>query len=275
MLFLDKWERKFGWLSFPGLLRYYALFHLLVYLLQYLNPALGMVLDFDLEKILQGEVWRTVTFLFSSSGFGGLGGMSPLWMYFMVMIAFLVSDGLEAAWGVFRTSMFLYVGIAGLLIGNVIFSVLFYSAFDTMISLPATGALLNLSAFFAFATLFPKVELLVFFVLPVQVRWLAILAAAPIAYMVFLLPVSAAYLVLAFGNYLLWVGIPALRGKARGTAHMAKTAARKRKFDKSKLDDSAAFHRCKSCRRTDLSDPELEFRMAADGEEYCGDHLPE
>lgn len=201
--------------------------------------------------------------------------MSPLWMYFMVMIAFLVSDGLEAAWGVFRTSMFLYAGIAGLLAGNVIFSLLFYSAFDVMVSLPATGALLNLSAFFAFATLFPKVELLVFFVLPVQVRWLAILAAAPIAYMVFLLPVSAAYLALAFGNYLFWVAVPVLRGKSKGVKSVAKSVARKRKFDKSKLDDSEAFHRCKSCGRTEISDPELEFRMAADGEEYCGDHLPQ
>jgi hypothetical protein len=245
------------------------LLHVAVFLLQYINPMIGMELDFDLEKILSGEVWRLVTFLFSTSGSGGLGALSLLFIYFMVMISFMVSDGLEAEWGVFRTSLFLYAGMAGLLIANVIFSLVFYRAFNFMISIPATGFLFYSSAFFAFATLFPKVELLVFFVIPVQIRWLAILAAIPFLVLVFLLPVSIAYLAFGFGNYLFWAAIPTLRGQAR----VVKSVVRKRKFDKHKLDDGEAFHRCKSCGRTEVSDPELEFRMAADGEEYCGDHL--
>lgn len=270
MQFLNKWERKFGWMSFPGLLRYYALLHVAVFLLQYINPMISMELDFDLEKILSGEVWRVVTFLFSTSGMTGLGARSLLYIYFMVIIAFMVSDGLEAAWGVFRTSLFLYAGIAGLLIANVIFSLLFYRAFDVMISVPATGALLNTSAFFAFATLFPKVELRVFFVLPVQIRWLAILATIPFLLLIISIPVSIAYLGIGFANYIFWAGIPALRRQSRAI----KSGSGSRKYKKEKMNDREAFHRCKACGQTEASDPELEFRMAADGEEYCEDHLP-
>ncbi len=271
MRFLDKWERKFGWLSFPGLLRYYALFHVAVFLLQYNNPMISMKLDFDLEKILSGEVWRVLTFLFSTSGMTGHRASSLLYIYFMVMIAFMVSDALEAAWGVFRTSLFLYAGIAGLLIANVIFSLLFYRVFNVMISIPATGALLNTSAFFAFATLFPKAELRVFFVLPVQVRWLAILAAIPFLLLAFSLPLSIPYLGLGFANYIFWAGIPALRRQVGAI----KSGSGSRKYKREKMDARDAFHRCKTCGRTEVSNSELEFRMAADGEEYCEDHLPE
>jgi hypothetical protein len=52
-----------------------------------------------------------------------------------------------------------------------------------------------------------------------------------------------------------------------------KSVGRKRKFDKDKPTGESAFHRCKTCGRTEVSDPDLEFRMAEDGEEYCGDHL--
>jgi hypothetical protein len=264
MQFLDKWERKLGWMSFPGLLRYYALFHVMVYLLQYLNPQLGSVLEFDLAKIMDGEIWRLVTFLFSTSGLVGLGGFSIILIYFMVIIAFMASDGLEQAWGTFRTSMFYYAGFACMLLANVVYSLILSS------SIPTTGLILYQAAFFAFATLFPRVELLLFFVFPVQVRWFAIASAIGILIQVFAAPILIGFYVIAYANYLLWAGIPALRGQAR----VAGSAGRKKKFNKAKLGGEAAFHRCKSCGRTEISDPVLEFRMAEDGEEYCGDHLP-
>ena len=259
MQLLDKWERKFGWMSFPGLLRYYALFHVLVYLLQIVNPGIGAILDFDRAKIMEGEVWRVVTFLFADSGFGGLGAFGALFLFFMVMIAFLMNDALEGEWGVFRTSLFHYTAFAGLLIANFLYPV----------PMPGSGFFVYTSAFFAFATLFPRHEFLMFLIIPVQVRWLAILGGGLLVFGVIFEPVYIGFLLLGFGNYLLWAGIPALRGQRR----VIKSAARRKKFEKAKLSDEAAFHRCKTCGRTEISDPDLEFRMAEDGEEYCGDHL--
>lgn len=259
MLFLDKWERKFGWLSFPSLLKYYALFHVLVYLLQIVNPEIGTVLDFNRAKIMDGEAWRAVTFLFADSGSGGLGAFGALFLFFMVMIAFMMNDALEGTWGVFRTSLFHYTAIVGLIIANFLYPV----------PMPGSGFFVYTSAFFAFATLFPRHEFLMFLIIPVQVRWLAILGGGLLVFGVIFDPIYFGFLLLGFGNYLLWAGIPALRGQAR----IVNSVSRKRKFNKGKAGEGEAFHRCKSCGRTEVSDPELEFRMAADGEEYCEDHL--
>ena len=261
MLFLDKWERKFGWLSFPGLLRYYALFHVLVYLLQIVNPSIGEILDFNRTKILEGEAWRVITFLFAESGSGGLGAFGALFLFFMVMIAFMMNDALEGQWGVFRTSIFHYTAFVGLIAANFLYPV----------AMPGSGFFVYTSAFLAFATLFPKHEFMMFLIIPVQVRWLAILLGVLLVLRVVSNPIYIGFLILGFANYLLWAGIPALRGQAQAV----KSVTRKRKFDKHKLDDEESFHRCKVCGRTEISDPELEFRMAADGEEYCEDHLPQ
>ena len=252
-------ERRFGWLAFPGFLRYYALFHVMVYGLQIFNPRIGEVLEFDRAKILGGEVWRLVTFLFASSGMGGVGGLGIIFLFFMVLIAFLMSDSLEGAWGVFRTSMFHYFGIVGLILGNF------------LVHSPGSGFLLYQAAFFAFATLFPRVEFRLFLILPVQVRFLAILAAAITVLAALRQPPLLLLFLPAFANYILWAGIPALRG----TARVASSAKRRRKFNAKKLPEDEPFHRCMVCHRTDRSDPTLEFRVGSDGREYCEEHKTE
>jgi len=246
-------------MSFPGLLRYYALFHVLVFLLQFVNPQIGLVLEFDRAKIFSGEVWRLVTFLFASSGGSGLGPFGLLFLFLMVMISFMMSDALEGAWGIFRTTLFYYTGFAGLLAANLIYAH----------PMPGSGFFVYISAFLAFATLFPKVEFLMFFVLPVQIRWLAILIAGLTLWGLFAEPLYIGFLILGFGNYILWAGIPALQGRAL----IIESANRRKKFERKKGSPDEAFHVCAECDRTEVSDPYLEFRMAADGEEYCVDHL--
>jgi hypothetical protein len=261
MLFLDRLERRLGWLSFPGFLRYYALFHLLVYGLALLRPEVRELFDFDRGKILSGEVWRVVTFLFT--GFGGGGGLfEMIFLVFMVLIANLMSDALEGTWGVFRTSMYHYTGIFGLVIANFIYP-------QTV--MPGSGFLLYQAAFFAFATLFPKVEFRLFLILPVQVKYLAIfLAVLLVGLPVLEHPLRVPFFLLAFGNYVLWAAIPALKGRAR----LVQSAKRRGKFKAATAPEAGAFHTCVVCGRTEVSDPRLEFRVGADGEEYCVDHLP-
>jgi hypothetical protein len=264
MQFLGKWEMKLGWISFPGFLRYYAIFHVMVYLLQYVDPNIVTFLLFDSGKILSGEVWRVVTFLFAESAMIRQNAPQTLFLFIMVMLSFKFSDALEHAWGVFRTSIFMYTGWFCLIIANVILGGPFIGG----------GMLLFMSAFFAFATVFPKVELMMMFIIPVQIRWLAILAAVYLIFNIFQLPLLLAILVaglhlLGLVNYFLWAGIPALLGKTG----VVKSMQRRRKFQKASQMDDDAFHRCAECDRTDHSDPELEFRMAADGKEYCTEHL--
>lgn len=259
MTSFDQLERRFSWLSFPGFLRYYALLHALVYLLQLVRPDIGFLLEFDRAKILSGEVWRVLTFLFSSSGFSGVGMVGALFFYFMVMIAFMMSDALENAWGVFKTSLFYYFGILSLIIANFAFP-------HAMVG---SGFILYGSAFLAFATLFPRVEFLMFFILPVQVRFLGWLQVAGLLLSVFSSWILLPFFLMGYANYIFWAGIPALRG----TVRVLESVQRRKRFNAAKTPDEESFHSCASCDRTEVTDPGLEFRVGPDGREYCEDHL--
>jgi hypothetical protein len=256
---LGHWERRCGWLSFPGFLKYYAMMHALVYVLQVVRPDIGALLEFDRARILSGEVWRVITFLFASSGFAGTGTLGILFFVFMVMIAFMMSEALEGAWGVFKSSLFYYCGILGLIIANFILPG----------AMAGSGFLIYGASFLAFATLFPRVEFMLFFILPVQVRFLAMLQAA-----MMLLAVPGNWLLLPFyllgcANYLLFAGIPALRG----TARVLESAQRRKLFRTAKMPEEESFHSCVWCDRTEVTNPELEFRVGPDGREYCAEHI--
>lgn len=261
MRFLDRMEKKCGWLAFPGFLKFYAILHLLVFLLQFVRKDMTQLLDFDRQRILGGEVWRLVTFVFASAGSQGQGPFTILFYIFGMMLVFMISDALEGAWGAFRTSLFCYTGWLMLVVANFI-----CPAVPAMNGLHFYGA-----AFLAFATVFPKFELRLYFVLPVQVRFLGMLQGLLILLSIFGRPVYVLFYLLALLNYLLWAAIPALRGQAL----MMQSAQRRRSFNAAKGPKDEAFHRCQVCNRTEVSDPVLEFRIGADGAEYCADHLPE
>jgi hypothetical protein len=258
MTIFDRLERRWGWLSFPGFLRYYALFHVLVFVLQYLQPDIGQALEFDRNKILSGEVWRLVTMFFADSQIGKPSLFALIFLIFVVNFIFMVNDGLEGAWGPFKTSLFYYAGAVLVLVSNFI--------------LPQSvdGLTLYGAAFLAFATLFPRVEILLFMVIPVQVRFLGMLAGAMIVLNVISTPILLPFMVLAYANYILWVAIPTLRG----TAKLRESNQRKKRFNAAKTSDAEAFHTCAICKKTERSDPSLEFRIGHDGEEYCTQHVP-
>jgi hypothetical protein len=73
---------------------------------------------------------------------------------------------------------------------------------------------------------------------------------------------------LGFGNYLLWAGLPALRGKSQEV----KSLKRRMHFNAAKGKPADGFHRCEVCGRTEISNPELDFRVGPDGKEYCDEH---
>ncbi len=261
MTFFDRLERRWGWLAFPGFLRYYALFQVMVFILQMFRPDISQLLAFDREKIFAGEVWRVATMFFSNGQFGRPSIIGILLLFFAVNFVFMVSDGLEGAWGVFKTSLFYYLGIAMALLANFLYPA----------AIQFSGMTLFAASLLAFATLFPLAEILLFLIIPVQIRFIGILLGLGIVLAMVKEPFMVPFFLMTFLNYLLWAAVPALRG----TAMVMDGSKRKKRFNAAKIPAADAFHVCVVCKRSDVTDPYLEFRIGADGEEYCVDHLPE
>jgi hypothetical protein len=257
---LDRIERRLDWLHFPGLFKYLTFLGVIAYALQWPNRNMVAMLDFDRAKILSGEVWRLFTFLLVPMGMRAFSPLGVFFLFFAVQIAFMVSDSLEEAWGTTRTTLYILVGWMGLLISQFVF---------VPFSL-ASGLLLYSSMFFAFATLYPRVELMLFFILPVQVRILAWLQAIVLLLMILTSPSALVLVFPAMLPYLLWV----LPDFIHGRKSLVKAAHRRRKFQVASGPESQAFHRCEACGRTERDSDELQFYTLPDGKEYCQEHLP-
>jgi hypothetical protein len=260
MTLFDRLERRCGWLAFPSFLRFYALFHILVFVLQFVQPRLVEALEFDRAKILSGEIWRVATMFISHSQFGQPTIVSIFFLIFAVNFLFMVSDGLEEAWGVFKASLFYYTAMLLILLANFLYPG----------SCPVDGLVLFSTAFLAYATLFPKTQILFMLFFPVQIRFLGILAGVLILINLVAEPLDTPFYLLGYANYLIWAAIPALRG----TARVMQSGQRRRRFKSDQIDPREAFHSCVTCGRNDIEDPEVEFRIAEDTKEYCPEHLP-
>src|SRR5437773_3748639 len=136
MTWLDKLERRFGFLGIPGLIRIVIGFTALVWALMWLNPNFRSALDLDPARIRHGEVWRLVTYIF-------LPQTLSLWIILALWFLWFIGEGLERAWGSFRLTLYFFVGM----IGTTIAAFFFGSNFS--------NGMLIASLFFAFARFYP------------------------------------------------------------------------------------------------------------------------
>ena len=182
----------------------------------------------------------------------------PVFAFFAWYLFYLMGSALEGHWGAFRYNIFLLVGY----IVTVAVSFLFpYSA--------ATNIFIGGSVFLAFAYLYPDFQLYIFFVLPVKIKWLALLTWIGYGYEVLVGSWSTRLLVLAsISNYLLFFGRDIYLSIRMGNRRMV---AQARDFTGKK----EPFHTCAACGITDLSNPQMEFRYCSEcgGLGYCKEHI--
>lgn len=162
---IDKLERKMGRHYIPQLMKYLCVAMLGVFILDYL-PMLSSAsafLYFNRARILRGEIWRVITFVFLPPD------SSILWILFSLYFYYFLGTTLENRWGSARFNIYYALGVLGNILAG------FISGY-------ATNEYLNLSLFLAFATYYPYFEFTLFFVLPVKVRWIGLLDAALLIY---------------------------------------------------------------------------------------------
>ncbi|HEY6837593.1 MAG TPA: hypothetical protein VI389_02500 [Geobacteraceae bacterium] len=254
MKLLDRLERKCGRYAIPNLTVYLIAGQSLFYVMN-LTGKIGPGLTYlSGEALLEGEWWRLVTFPFDPPR------LSPLFVLFAWYFFYLMGSALEAQWGEFRYNAFLLIGY--LLTVGVSF---------LMPGFAVTNAYLGGSVFLAFAFLFPDFVLYIFFVLPVRIKWLALITWLGYGYVLLTGSWASRFLVLAsIGNFLIFFARDIVWLMKSGKRQMAKQAAQY-----SRREDEP-FHRCTVCGITDKSHPKMDFRYCpqCDGQYgYCQEHI--
>jgi membrane associated rhomboid family serine protease len=249
--------------AIPGLIRYVALFNALVFILHLLAPGFLTVLELDPRLVMRGEVWRLVTWIFIPET------LSPFWIFFALLFLLYLGDGLESAMGASRLTLFYVTGVILCTLVNFLFGL--HGGGPV---LGRANTFLNLSLLLAFATIYPDFKVLVFFILPVRIAWLALFSAVIMIMATLGQPaVVAATLGASFLNYFLFFHQD-LRENFTSAGSRIQPGLRKITTSSQSSTPVETLHRCESCGRTEASHPELEFRVSSNGSEYCREHLP-
>jgi hypothetical protein len=257
MSFLDKLERALGRFAVSNLSLYLVIgqvFVLLAALMGQLDLSYFVLVP---ARVLHGEWWRLITFWFMPPPPGLFGYIFVAFSWYMF---YLMGSALEHYWGEFRFNLFLFLGYA-LTVG--------------MAFITPTSAVTNLfiagSVFLAFAYLNPNFEFLLFFILPVKIKWLALLTW--VGYGVAAVTGDWSVRLQIFGsvgNFLIFFSGDILQSMRHGRRKMARQV-------KEFAEVAEPRHRCLVCGRTDLTNPELDFRYCskcAGDQCYCPEHLP-
>jgi len=159
MTWLDKVEKRLRWLRVPNLMNIIVGGMALVWLLDWLPGVnLSGMLSLNMAQVARGQIWRLVTFVFLPPSGSILTLVLGLYFYWMI------GSSLERQWGAQRFTLFYLVGMVGVILAACITGY-------------GTNAFLNLSMFFAFAAMWPDFQVMLFFLLPIKIKYLALLDA--------------------------------------------------------------------------------------------------
>jgi hypothetical protein len=196
---LARLERRLGRFAIPNLTSFIVGGTALVFVLATLRPSFLSMILLNIHRVKQGEVWRLVTYLFIPPS------DYPILVLFSLYVTWLIGSNLDNEWGAFKFNLYYFFGM----VGTTIAAVLTQGAVG--------NTYLNLSLFFAFATVFPDYEFFLFFILRIKVKWLALLTAAFVLYEFVVSDwVARAAIAASILNYLLFFGghlIGLLRGR--------------------------------------------------------------
>ena len=270
MNWLNKLERKFGRYAIHNLTLYLIGGYIIGFGVYMFVPNLLNLLTLEPAYILHGQIWRIISWvLIPPSG-------NIFTTVIMMLFYYSLGTALERTWGAFRYNVYIFSGILFTVIG----AFLLY----LIVGVDAVGYgvffstyYINMSIFLAFAVSYPDMEVLLYLILPIKMKWMALVYAALTIYD------------LVRGNLFTRIAIIAsllnfivfFLSSRNVKPYMPKEQMRKRKFKQEQERPHMTYaggarHRCAVCGRTELDDPNLEFRFCSKcngNYEYCQDHL--
>jgi len=260
MKLLDSLQRRFGRFAVPNLALLIVMGQGMVLLMGWISRPqpgqAGLVETWSLQgsQVLEGQWWRLLTFVLVPPGTGIL-------VVFGLYLFLLMGGALEARWGAFRFNVYLVLGWGASIAGAFL-----------QPDAPASVGYLGGSVFLAFAWLFPDFQLLLMFIIPVRIKFLAWITWIVFGWTLVSsrsTGIERLLVLAAVFNFLVFF-VPDILIKIRsGQRRQQRTREQRR-------TETVPFHRCTVCDLTEKDDPQMLFRFCSlcQGErEYCEKHL--
>lgn len=300
MNFINRMERKFGRYALRDLPAIIIGLYAAGYLLSLVAPNILSYLTLDPVFILHGQIWRLVTWIIVPPG------ALDIFTVIMLFFYFSIAKALVMRWGAFRFNFYFFSGMLFTVIGAFAVYAWYNIRFGQPVSLGAVfnTYYINMSIFLAFALTYPEAEVLLYFIIPVKMKWMGILYGVLIAYSFVQSGIGGRVLIIAsLLNFLLFWLMTRNAGRRSSPFGRGSSSAARRPGgspfgqggSRQRIDPSARrtsgqntarqstggpgrtpIHRCAVCGRTELDSDQLEFRYCSKCEgayEYCQDHL--
>ena len=278
MKFIDKLERKLGRFGIPNLTIYMIICYVIGYALMIVNPGILNWLSLEPAYILRGQVWRLVTWVLYPPSTSGV-----LWFAIAVLFFYYpIGTSLERTIGTFKYTLYILSGVVFTILGA--FILYFLLGGNVLVGNVCSTYYISLSTFLAYAMCYPDMQVLLMFIIPVKMKWMAIFYVVIIVYeMIQYIVAGRWYLVIPIVASLLNF-IIFYFGTKDFSRYNPKEVHRRNEFRRAMEPQgrmksgsgSVTKHKCAICGRTELDDPNLEFRFCSrcnGNYEYCQDHL--
>lgn len=261
-----------------NLMLYICTGNALVYLLSMIsqNYTLYYLLCFDRASILRGQIWRLFTYpLTMQAGVGG--GLNILLVALVLFCYYSLGNVIERRWGTLKFNLYYLSGVVMM----DIFCMLFPNC-------RASVSYLNMSLLLSYSTMFPDATFFLYMIIPIKAWFLALLDLVLVVIGIFTSPFPTNFFpVIALANYFLFFGSDVLnllpikwQLKLRSLFRVKSSSGPKvihfKVSQPPKQEKKDYNHRCTVCGRTDVSNPELEFRYCSRCKGYycyCQDHI--
>jgi hypothetical protein len=281
MNYLNKLERKLGRYAIPNLSLWlivgYAIGYVCYYVQRFTSLPLLDFLMLDPSRVMRGQIWRLFTWVLMPPSYTNI-----IFYLIMMMLYYQLGTALERTWGTFRFNAYIFGGMIFTVVG-VMVTYFVLRALNMpeayFMGYTVSTYYINLAIFLAFAVCYPDMQLMLYFIIPVKIKWLAVLYAV----LVCIDFVQSSWterivIIMSLMNFLVFFfstrnyrRISPMEMKRKRDFRAGTTPPRMRR-----TEGGIYKHKCAICGRTDLDDPSLEFRFCSkcDGNmEYCQEHL--
>ena len=290
---LNNLERKIGKYAIRNL----SLYIIIAYAIGYVLAIIDRMDIFSLNPyyiLNRFQIWRLITWiLVPPTDIESMRGMDFIFTIIMLYFYYQIGKALERTWGAFRYNVYIFSGIIFTVIGAIVLYFIstanaggdetLLMAAGTMISQGFSTYYINLSIFLAFAATYPNIQILLFFVIPVRMKWMAYVYVAINVYQfIFSGTAGRIAIVMSLLNFIVFFFATrnykkvSFKDMYRRREYRSSVASGRTAAGPSGASGSITKHKCAICGRTEKDGDDLEFRFCSKcngNYEYCNDHL--